>query len=248
MTGVVPPLGDQEVHVWIVALAPGPPGVAALRVLLSDDERKRLDGFRHEGASRDYLLSRAALRLLIAGYCDTTLADVTLHYGDHGKPALDPAAGLAPLQFNLSHAGDYAAIACTRHARVGVDIESMTHRGDLAAVARRFFRADEQALVIKGDAVDPARFCAVWTTKEAALKVSGAGLADGLDSVQVHFDDAGCPELVSDNFQLFALDAPEGYCLAVALDPPAVAGFRLAEHPPRLLQFEWDAFFRQAQG
>jgi 4'-phosphopantetheinyl transferase len=92
-----------------------------------------------------------------------------LAFNRYGKPYLKSGG----IHFNLSHAGDYAAMAVDGQP-VGVDIEKIG-RAD-AEVAQRCFQEIEMEYVF-GETGDPdERFYSVWTLKESLMKASGLGL------------------------------------------------------------------------
>ena len=94
--------------------------------------------------------------------------------GAHGKPRRARAA--SEWGFNLSHAGDYVVAALAKGSAIGVDLESMARKTDMAALGERVFSESERELVRAGgrDA-----FFALWSQKEALLKAMGCGWANG---------------------------------------------------------------------
>jgi phosphopantetheinyl transferase len=105
--------------------------------------------------------------LLLRRFCGVT-DDGQLHYGENGKPALKDQS----LCFNLSHSGNYVALAVAEN-EVGVDIEKVApyHR----AVPARCFQADEQEW-LERQGTDEA-FYYLWTAKESVMKALGQGLS-----------------------------------------------------------------------
>jgi phosphopantetheinyl transferase len=90
-----------------------------------------------------------ALREVLACYLDENPAGIELRRGEHGKPALaDPSS---PLRFNLSHSGDLALVAVMKGREVGVDIQKILPRRDVA-------------------------FYKDWARREAIVKCAGTGL------------------------------------------------------------------------
>lgn len=87
------------------------------------------------------------------------------------------------VHFNLSHSGDYVALAFG-DAPLGVDIERV-RRANLT-LAKRFFAGEEYAdLTGRPEEERADLFCRMWTGKEAVAKASGKGLAIPLDSFSV---------------------------------------------------------------
>ena len=94
--------------------------------------------------------------------------------GMHGKPRLARAA--AEWGFNLTHAGTYVAAALAKGAAIGVDLESLARKADVAALGERVFSESERALAQAGGR---EAFFALWSQKEALLKALGCGWANG---------------------------------------------------------------------
>lgn len=109
------------------------------------------------------------------------------HYGEHGKPGLDG------VEFNLSHSGEFALIAVSLAAAVGVDIERVRDRVDIARLLARIGEKD----LPEGRTALFAR----WTQREAMSKAVGGPLfiPPGAEIGVTH------------------VAAPEGYAASVAL-------------------------------
>lgn len=92
-----------------------------------------------------------------------------------GKPAL---TGASPLRFNLTHAGDRAALAVAWEREVGIDLEPIAPELDLPPFLAVACTPAETARI---EALPPservAAFLTLWTIKEAYLKAIGAGLS-----------------------------------------------------------------------
>ena len=125
---------------------------------------------RPSGARNREMASKFLERLLRA-YLGR---EPVIHREDRGRPFVPGK----PLDFNISHSGDFVAGAFTRIGRVGLDIERMRPDRDLVGIAQRFF-APEEAQDIKRGPLEV--FYRLWTAKEAALKMTGQGLSGGLD-------------------------------------------------------------------
>lgn len=163
--------------------------VAAIEPALVDDciplldahEQQRLAQFHTDGPRREFILSRALLRTTLAARLHVSPEALRFERDSDGKPRL--AAPFAQWHFNLSHSRDWVALALSAAGPVGIDIESHRRENDLAAIARRFFSAAENAALgpsLESDLRDPhwlARFFAIWTLKEAHAKALGCGLS-----------------------------------------------------------------------
>lgn len=138
--------------------------------LLSTDELNRSRQFR-VAADRDRFFAAHALkRRLLGALLDVPAARLRFEHRWAGKPQLVGCE----LQFNLSHSGDWVALAISRSSPVGVDIE----QGDTALPEGMLSVAlhPKDRLVPEPDS--PAeRFYTAWTLKEAVTKGVGIGLA-----------------------------------------------------------------------
>jgi 4'-phosphopantetheinyl transferase len=152
--------------------------------------------------------ARAALAAILADYLGGD-GVVEFEAGADGKPRLVHDAGR--LSFNLAHSGGLALVAVAPGGTaVGVDVEEVRPRRDLARLAERWLPAADAAAVaaapdvdVEGAASERERiFHAAWTRLEARVKCTGAGLAGA----------APGPEVVAHEL---AIDP--GYAAAVAL-------------------------------
>ena len=176
-------------------------------------------------------------------YARVAPADWRFSRGEHGKPGLLDSP--RPLDFNLSHSGDWLACAVTAGTAVGLDIEYCDPDRDVLKLAGRFFQAPEiAALQACSKAEQTARFYDYWTLKEARIKAGGAALGLGLESSGFKLDFpagaggvTGLGEIREDLDDLATrayyclLDPVVGYRLAICWLPPAAV-------LPRLRMFE----------
>jgi hypothetical protein len=114
--------------------------------------------------------------------------------GENGKPRLAVEPGR--LAFNLSHSGGLALVALAPGGiDVGVDVERIKERRDLARLAARWLpEADARAVAAVPPAEQAAVFYPAWTRHEARVKCTGVGLAGEppgpeVTALQVEIDD-----------------------------------------------------------
>jgi 4'-phosphopantetheinyl transferase len=186
--------------------------IDALSALLNATELTRANRYRFDDDRRRSIVARAATRRLIGRHLDADPQSLVFVEEEHGKPALRDRG----IEFNASHSGDLVALAFARETPVGVDVERKRQLHDTLALARRYFSAEEVAIVEKAtDAADA--FFTIWTAKEAIVKASGKGIGTGdLHGFTVPFRD---PQLrpVVDGWSVAAIDAQlDGYYAAVA--------------------------------
>jgi 4'-phosphopantetheinyl transferase len=249
-TPVRSPLPDDEVHVWRARVEVAESRLREVRELLSNEERRRADGYRAAADRARFVVARGLLRALAAGYLEAEPGRLRFRPGPHGKPELDGSPGAAALRFNVSHSGALALLAFARGREVGVDVERIRTDLPLDLIAGRFFSQSERALLgtlaaresgvgagsVAVEAGDDrqAAFFALWTAKEACLKAGGTGFAISPETLTrlgtrrtrlVAVDDRD----EESTWCLRLLDAGPGYAAALAA----------AGHDWRLRCFEW---------
>jgi len=193
--------GVRTVEVWQAGLAQPPDLVGCLAAMLSDEERARADRL---SSAPPWIVARAALRIVLAAHLSEHPADVELATGPHGKPEVPGST----LRFNLSHSGDLALIALTRHAAVGIDVERTSRR---SRAVERTLTAGERASLNGEDR--HLALLRIWCRKEAMAKAGGGGLGWAPETF-----DTTAPGEVS----LSDLPVDDGYVGALAVvGPPA---------------------------
>ncbi len=165
---------------------------------LSEEEHARaLESIRtvdHERYDRICSIKSEAnsARLLTAGMlimemCDRLGIDKpVIARDDHGKPYLK---GHENVYFNLSHSGDYVALAYG-DAPIGIDVQEVRNVSD--SFIKRILNDSETELY---DATDMVTVCRIWTIKEAYSKLIGLGLSYDFRNCVVDTDNATIHDL-----------------------------------------------------
>ena len=211
-----------EARVWIVGLDRDDKEVARLGGVLTEDELLRAGRIKAEEGRKRAVVARAAVRKLLARELGRAPEEIAFAAGANGKPRLADAA--PPLRFNLSHSAGLALIVTSAQAEVGVDVEQVKPRRDLAGIAKRVFTAAERAEIEAGG--DEA-FYRHWVAKEAFVKATGRGVSS-LKSFEVALDAPGGARLThvggdpekAGEWTLRELDVPSGYAAAVVVANP----------------------------
>ena len=167
----------NTIEVWLTRTNVSAETLARASELLDEEERQRAARFRFDADRARSIVSRSALRHLLGQHLSRDPRELRFVCGAHGKPALVNGE----LEFNVSHSGDWAAIAIASHTPVGVDVEHERSLHDLAALTTRYFASSEAEAVLR----DPSLFFPVWTAKESVIKATGEGLSLGLASFEV---------------------------------------------------------------
>lgn len=131
--------------------------------------------FRHHAGRREctlaFLLLQEALAERLAG------REVPpFEYGEHGKPSIP---GLPDVHFNLSHCRK-AVLCAVADVPVGVDVECIrTFRSSLLEYT---MNEQERRQILSAPEPDRA-FTALWTRKEAVLKLTGEGIGSQMHDI-----------------------------------------------------------------
>lgn len=164
----------------------------------------------HENRRTDSLLSRKLFRAMLqqefpsrqgvpcahssatGSFQEISSSDMELSpipaKGKYGKPYL-PAC--PSLHFNISHSGGIGVL-CVDNKEVGVDLQWKGGRTakQCLRIAAHFFPQEDlqllQALPSPEEQTD--LFFRLWTIREAYLKLTGKGLAGGLDSFHIDLE------------------------------------------------------------
>jgi len=183
------------IDLHVVKLDVTPEQLQAHRKLLSPAEAARADRFTRLQHARRWTACHAALRKILAGYCNTTPEAILFSEVGNGKPVLEKSgvdvtsnekSANGELHFNLSHSERVALIAVTDIGPIGVDVEYERDLPDWKSISARYFSRAEQAelATVKGAERLRAFYCC-WTRKEAVIKATGEGLSAQLDAFDV---------------------------------------------------------------
>ena len=177
------PPPPAAVEVWRHVLT-GAEDLDALAARLSPDEAARAGRFLAEADRRRNIVARALLRRLLGRHTGTAPQNVVIETAAQGKPFLRSGP-----HFSVSHSGDLIAIAVSPDHPVGIDVERIDPRRDIAALAARIMSAGELAYFRA--LPEPARLAAfytAWTRKEAVAKALGDGLSRSFPGIETALD------------------------------------------------------------
>ena len=147
--------------------------------LLSPSELRKSAKFRFPKDRLIYLSGRGILRKLCGEMLKVPAAEIVVKEGQYGKPYLEGFEKKMP--FNLSNSSNMISIAFEFTEReIGLDIEVIDKTFKYWEMAGYYFSKKECDLVFSH-----RDFYRIWTMKEALLKVTGVGLIDDLNTVDL---------------------------------------------------------------
>lgn len=123
---------------------------------------------------------REKLYLLLEKKFLVKFTDGDIGKGKYGKPFIK---GREDIHFNISHAKGECVIAIS-DKKVGVDMEG--NRAANLNIAERYFTENERNYIREGtEETKSHRFFTCWTRKEAYMKWTGKGFAQGITGFDV---------------------------------------------------------------
>lgn len=173
-----PELDDVRIYLLNVKSMPKEV-IAYLASTLSLKEKKKAVRFRRELDRQVFVAGRGMLRVLIGECLELFPNEIDIVEERFGKPYLKGYR--ESFQFNISNSGHYVAIALHPGSQqIGVDLEMVNPHFEYWEVAGDYFSAEECDSVFSHH-----DFYRIWTRKEALLKATGVGLAEGLNELDL---------------------------------------------------------------
>ncbi|MEN3356838.1 MAG: 4-phosphopantetheinyl transferase [Mycobacteriales bacterium] len=223
----------DAVQVWLIPVTQPPAVLAELAAVLDAGERARAEAFALPGPRARFVAAHGAARHILGARLGLAPGRIGWQRGRFGKPEV--AGDPPPARISLSHCAGYAMLAVTDRRPVGVDLQRLPGRLDVARMSARYYPPDEAAYVAAGAGpVGRAdRYAWLWARKEACVKAAGRRLTEGL-------------RLPARGAGPVRLGQPGGLLPGPYLvdDLPAPAGFRAAvavsgTDPYRVTQHRW---------
>ena len=194
------------VDVWTAPLDVDDHRMEDLLHRLSPSEQKRVGALLEEKAVRQYIVSRAMQRQLLASYAGGHPSEVQFGIVAMGKPTLSKPNDIG-LQFNTTHSGRLVVIAVSKNRDVGVDVEQIRPVPRALKVAKRCYTQEEYDSLreLEGEELDRA-FLSIWVSREGTAKARGDSVWRGLASWK-----NGEMEFLRKQFRVEFLDLGAGF-------------------------------------
>lgn len=208
--------GTFEVHIWSIYVSQSRQSISNLQSILTPIEQNRANGYQLPKPRDTFITSRGYLRIILSKYLQIEPAKIEFAYTAKGKPYI---VSNSNLEFNLSHSADLVVYAITKNRPIGIDLEYLRNFPDGVKIATRFF-APEEAEFIRNcpETLQSLAFFQGWTSKEAMLKATGEGIADGLAKLIVELNPFLPPRLLNSSAPWFLtkIIPASGYLAIVA--------------------------------
>lgn len=252
--GHIPPgHGARDVDLWCFyyqTILGAPATVAAYEALLIPAEVVRYRAYVFDKDRLIFLATRALVRTVLSHYDAPPAQTWRFEIAPNGRPALADMPASGPLHFNLSNTNGLVVCGVSREvARLGVDVERITHMSSVSGIAESNFAEPEVvAWRAQPQADQQEAFFRYWTLKESFIKATGLGLSIPLgqfsftlapghppctESIAIAFDNMLSEQAQDWRFAQWRL--PGGYILALGADTEgAPLSYRLLRACPLL--------------
>ena len=151
--------------------------------IASKERRRKADAFVHMDDRKRALAAELLLREALAEQ-NIGIENLEYWYGTYGKPFLVNI----PLEFSISHSGDYVILAVSSEP-VGCDIERIG-TCNLRTARRCLTDHEYRILMDTGDEAERAQlFFRYWVLKESYVKRAGEGFHIPMKSLEINFMD-----------------------------------------------------------
>ena len=176
-TGCIFDLNDN-IDVWRINIHANLSLIPRFSGLLDPEEIKRAGRYYQEKDRQRFIVSRAALRIILSRYTNQPADEIRFGIGPNKKPFLVNSDN--PISYNISHSDKWVLIAISKTS-VGADTEKIDPVFAYADILPDYFSADEISYIEQEQSHQ--RFCLLWTRKEATTKLTGQGLDERLKSI-----------------------------------------------------------------
>jgi 4'-phosphopantetheinyl transferase len=208
----------ENIDVWLVKVSEHLSLLRTYSAFLQADEIARANRYLRKEDHDRFIISRAALRLILSKYTGQQAEAIKFALEPNRKPYM-PGSNI---QYNLSDSGDQVLIAISRHP-VGVDVEYIKPTFYYDTILPLNFNQAEVDFINEADSSH--RFFILWTRKEAILKATGIGLTDHLKQVPsldgFHKMDGGLIATKND-WNLLSFMTNEDHMATLAVNPSTV--------------------------
>lgn len=192
--------------IYGVCISDFPP--ALFRPLLDfADNKEKILKFHFDKDKIRSLVGELLLKKIITASFNVPCEEIEFARDAYGKPFL--CSPLIPLEFNISHAGEWVVAAIDR-TEIGIDIEQIVTMN--LDIAERFFTLEEYRYIASQTLQEQIneRFFRIWTMKESYIKGVGRGLTIPLDSFSTVINNKEAMSIRADeglrHFQTFRHD------------------------------------------
>ena len=146
---------------------------------LPENVQAKAESYTLDRKRKEFIASQWLRFHVLSNILNCSFNNLNFGCSDKGRPYL---INESDIDFNISHSDDYVVIAIARQGiKVGIDIQKTKEKINALAIAEQYYteREYQQMLLLKKQQ-QLNYFYQLWTHKEASLKLTGEGIANGL--------------------------------------------------------------------
>jgi len=195
------------------------------RELIPGHELAHQETFTAERRQQEYLCGRALLRLMLEHWTGRPAKSHRLSKAESGKPiCIDGPA------VSITHSGGLVACAIAESGDIGIDLEAVNPRRNIAKVARKFY-SENEANWLETQAAD--RFFMLWVLKEAYVKAMGRSIFGGINGLCCKVEPPRIDVIdASDGFRELGLYNCDDMFLGLATTQAALGDIKIGRWDP----------------
>ncbi|XP_057434076.1 uncharacterized protein LOC130726787 [Lotus japonicus] len=232
---------EEGVKRWVVDISkwdPEPHDLSSALSLLPPHEHSSVTRFFKMEDQKRALVSRMLQYALVHDVLKIPFPQIIINRTPEGKPYLDyDKSGMKfpNFNFNVSHHGDYVAIASEPVCLVGIDIVSYAiPQGETITEFIQFFTSYFSSVewfnIVNAGTSDDVliEFYRYWSLKEAYVKAVGSGLTEELNKVEFSHTNwtnisAKMDGKVMTEWRFWLFELGERHCISIARGHPISA-------------------------
>ena len=171
------PLGSSDIGVWLYGIDDAS-SIALMKqytkIFPQCDANIAAGTHKHHMRHFSYIMRR----WLLSHITNIPVERLQFYNTPQGKPVLHDN----PVEFSISHSGNYWCMAVAKNTPVGLDIEIMKERKYEAEIVENHFLPSERKAYIEAKSPQERRalFYRCWTAKEALAKMHGISVLEVL--------------------------------------------------------------------
>lgn len=216
-------LAEDRIDIWLRPISTCSDDVPP--DMLDEAESNRLKSMGSPLQRDKFSTGRALARAVLSHAVGRQSKDLTFNSTRNGKLILESHP---EIDFNLTFANGFAAMAVTTGNQLGFDMEAWEQNFGLETIAQRFFSSIEKRKLLSTPPTRRRRpFIEIWTLKEAFIKATGDGFLASLEQLKFEVNKSGCisHQLPSENdaWSFAQLDLLPGLIGSVCLKASSIS-------------------------
>ena len=149
--------------------------------------QSRADSYTLNKKKKEFIASQWLRFYVLSKALNCSFKQLNFAYSDKGRPYL---TNTHKIDFNISHTDKYVVITVAKgNIKVGIDVQKTKEKIDTIAIAKQYYTKQESQQLTSLEKIQQLDyFYQLWIHKEASLKLTGQGIAHGLEQFSFNYD------------------------------------------------------------